>query len=347
MTAGALFGPPTGARVHVMGMAHAEYGPWGPNGQCEQGGLRREMRALDEIAIWKQIPAAHRCCVHGYLPRLRAPDADGTKTGGAAIANPLSGWTRFAISARPRVAVWSRGLDRLGRAAAQFGALSDLDRGQSPRLSTARRLRCMDSRGRAGERLWLDRGRPHGPGPSYPRSPCHHCGGGQRSAGVVLGPWALDPFATLLALSFVSGARPGFSRPYGLAPCRPEPAPLRARALPDPTLPDPKGPCNEPSTDGSPASSRYGDLRPCMTAFIDAHPRVPDQKENFTIIGGGVSRNPDQHVHIVETPGLNIGAGRASLPSAATPCTATAPRRGLLRPQGALAVLLGALGHRG
>jgi len=49
------FGPPTGARVHVMGMAHAEYGPWGPNGQCEQGGLRRECALWDEIAIWKQI----------------------------------------------------------------------------------------------------------------------------------------------------------------------------------------------------------------------------------------------------------------------------------------------------
>lgn len=40
------FGPPTGARVHIMGMAHAEYGPWG---------LRRECALWDEIAIWKQI----------------------------------------------------------------------------------------------------------------------------------------------------------------------------------------------------------------------------------------------------------------------------------------------------
>jgi len=53
---------------------------------------------------------------------------------------------------------------------------------------------------------------------------------------------------------------------------------------------------------------RYGDLRPCMTAFIDAHTPGSDQKENFTIIGGGVSESPDQHVHIVETPGFNIGA---------------------------------------
>jgi mannose-6-phosphate isomerase-like protein (cupin superfamily) len=53
---------------------------------------------------------------------------------------------------------------------------------------------------------------------------------------------------------------------------------------------------------------RYGDLKPCKTAFIDAHTPGSDQKENFTIIGGGVSENPDQHVHIAETPGFNIGA---------------------------------------
>lgn len=40
------FGRPTGAHVHVMGMAHAEFGPWG---------LRREFALYDEIAIWKQI----------------------------------------------------------------------------------------------------------------------------------------------------------------------------------------------------------------------------------------------------------------------------------------------------
>ncbi|MEP3278253.1 MAG: cupin domain-containing protein [Stappiaceae bacterium] len=53
---------------------------------------------------------------------------------------------------------------------------------------------------------------------------------------------------------------------------------------------------------------RYGDLKPCKTAFIDAHTPGSDQKENFTIIGGGVSESPDQHVHIVDTPGFNIGA---------------------------------------
>ena len=55
---------------------------------------------------------------------------------------------------------------------------------------------------------------------------------------------------------------------------------------------------------------RYGDLRPCKTAFIDAHTPGSDQKENFTIIGPGVSENPDQHVHIAEPHGFNIGGAR-------------------------------------
>lgn len=53
---------------------------------------------------------------------------------------------------------------------------------------------------------------------------------------------------------------------------------------------------------------RYGDLRPCRTAFIDAHTPGSDQKENFSIIGAGVSESADQHVHIRATPGFNIGA---------------------------------------
>ncbi|MEM7025535.1 MAG: cupin domain-containing protein [Pseudomonadota bacterium] len=53
---------------------------------------------------------------------------------------------------------------------------------------------------------------------------------------------------------------------------------------------------------------RFGDLVPCKTAFIDAHTPGSDQKDNFTIIGAGVSESPDQHVHIRETPGFNIGA---------------------------------------
>ena len=53
---------------------------------------------------------------------------------------------------------------------------------------------------------------------------------------------------------------------------------------------------------------RYGELVPCKTAFIDAHTPGSDQKENFTIIGGGVSESPDQHIHIAIPHGFNIGA---------------------------------------
>ena len=45
------FGEPTGKRVHVFGICHAEYGPFGADGVS----LRREYALYDEIAIWKQI----------------------------------------------------------------------------------------------------------------------------------------------------------------------------------------------------------------------------------------------------------------------------------------------------
>ena len=41
-----MFGAPTGANVYVMGIGHAEFGPWG---------LRREWQVMDETSIWKQI----------------------------------------------------------------------------------------------------------------------------------------------------------------------------------------------------------------------------------------------------------------------------------------------------
>jgi hypothetical protein len=41
-----MLGRPTGASVHVMGITHAEFGPWG---------LRREFTIFDETALWKQI----------------------------------------------------------------------------------------------------------------------------------------------------------------------------------------------------------------------------------------------------------------------------------------------------
>ena len=40
------FGVPSGSMVYVLGISHAEFGPWG---------LRREYTVLDETAIWKQI----------------------------------------------------------------------------------------------------------------------------------------------------------------------------------------------------------------------------------------------------------------------------------------------------
>ena len=53
---------------------------------------------------------------------------------------------------------------------------------------------------------------------------------------------------------------------------------------------------------------RYADLVPCRTAFIDARTPGSTEKENFTIIGPGVSESADQFVHITEKHGFNIGA---------------------------------------
>ncbi len=45
------FGKPSGVEVHVMGLCHAEFGPFGEAGTS----IRRECALYDEIAIWKQI----------------------------------------------------------------------------------------------------------------------------------------------------------------------------------------------------------------------------------------------------------------------------------------------------
>lgn len=45
------FGTPTGAEVYVLGMTHAEFGPFGRQGAS----VRREYTLFDETAIWKQI----------------------------------------------------------------------------------------------------------------------------------------------------------------------------------------------------------------------------------------------------------------------------------------------------
>lgn len=55
---------------------------------------------------------------------------------------------------------------------------------------------------------------------------------------------------------------------------------------------------------------RYADLEPCINAFIDTRNPGSEAKENFTIIGPGVSENPDQHIHIAEPHGFNIGGAR-------------------------------------
>jgi quercetin dioxygenase-like cupin family protein len=55
---------------------------------------------------------------------------------------------------------------------------------------------------------------------------------------------------------------------------------------------------------------RYADLVPCRNAFIDTRSPGSEQKENFTIIGPGVAENPEQHIHIKEAHGFNIGGAR-------------------------------------
>ncbi len=55
---------------------------------------------------------------------------------------------------------------------------------------------------------------------------------------------------------------------------------------------------------------RYTDLQPCYNAFIDCRSPGSEAKENFTIIGPGVSENAAQHVHIAEPHGFNIGGAR-------------------------------------
>lgn len=45
------FGPPSGAPVQIMGIAHAEFGPFGADGTS----VRREYVVIDDVAVWQQI----------------------------------------------------------------------------------------------------------------------------------------------------------------------------------------------------------------------------------------------------------------------------------------------------
>lgn len=48
------FGKPTAAPVHIMGMTHAEFGPFAANTSNGKT-VRREFTLIDEVAIWQQI----------------------------------------------------------------------------------------------------------------------------------------------------------------------------------------------------------------------------------------------------------------------------------------------------
>jgi len=45
------FGVPSGAPIYIMGITHAEFGPWG---------LRRDYTLFDDVSVWKQIHLHNR-----------------------------------------------------------------------------------------------------------------------------------------------------------------------------------------------------------------------------------------------------------------------------------------------
>ena len=55
---------------------------------------------------------------------------------------------------------------------------------------------------------------------------------------------------------------------------------------------------------------RLDEMVPCTTAFIDARTPGSDKKENFCLIGEGVTENTEQIVHIDIPHGFNVGAAR-------------------------------------
>jgi hypothetical protein len=77
------FGAPTGAMVYVLGITHAEFGPWG---------LRREYTLFDETAVWKQI----------LLRRPWLMQASVATCPRVALTSPAAGGVRLCPLDRPR-----------------------------------------------------------------------------------------------------------------------------------------------------------------------------------------------------------------------------------------------------
>jgi len=155
-------------------------------------------------------------------------------------ANPLSGWSRFAILPALALAVWSRAW--IGWAALLPIAAVVAWTFVNPRaFPPPRDYGAWMTRGVLGERLWLDRARR--------AIPAHHA----RAAWITTataatglpvlawGLWSLDVFATLLGLALSMGGKAWFldrmvwlhADLTGTTPGTP---------LPDPTLPDPERP---------------------------------------------------------------------------------------------------------
>lgn len=58
------------------------------------------------------------------------------------------------------------------------------------------------------------------------------------------------------------------------------------------------------------------DWVPCKAAFIDCRTPGSDKKDNYSLIGGGVSQNADQFVNLTQPHGFNLGA--AGMPQGVT-----------------------------
>lgn len=166
---------------------------------------------------------------------MRMTDADWRRH-----ANPLSGWTRFAILPLLAATLWSRVWIGWGCLMPVAGIVAWT--GINPRAFPAPAdYGAWMSRGVLGERLWLDRARR--------ALPAHHIRAARVTTAVAAtglaplasGLWALDPFATLLGLALTIGGKAWFvdrmvwlhADPAGTTPG----TPLRDPDLPDPDLP--------------------------------------------------------------------------------------------------------------